>query len=134
MSEKNNDSKALDNFILAWSKFEEFLDLPVVDDRDKAGIIQAYEFTIETAWKALRKMAQIEGEITNTPRDAIFFGIKTGIIDQREQQTWLDMLYARNLTSHIYSPDLSDKILGLINESYRSELKKIAKKVKEAKS
>ena len=79
-------------------------------------------------------MAQIEGEITNTPRDAIFFGIKTGIIDQREQQTWLDMLYARNLTSHIYSPDLSDKILGLINESYRSELKKIAKKVKEAKS
>lgn len=127
---ENNKNKAVENFLQAWQKFEEFLNEPIVNERDKAGIIQAYEFTIETAWKALKKIGENEGAITNTPREAISFAFSSKILEDQNQQIWLDMLYARNLTSHIYNSDLSDQIINSINASYREELKKLALKIR----
>ena len=45
MSEKVK--RSIENFELALKKLNEYLSTPVVSDRDRSGVIQAFEFTFE---------------------------------------------------------------------------------------
>ncbi len=39
-----------DNFAKALARLREFAALPIANDRDRAGVIQAFEFTFEQCW------------------------------------------------------------------------------------
>ena len=57
------------NFSLAVASLEEFLAEPVRTNRDKAGIIQAFEYTYELAWENVSKTGtgrRVAGSITPT--------------------------------------------------------------------
>ena len=100
-----------------------------VDELDKDGVIQRFEFTIELLWKALRIILKYENIEVNSPRDSFKEGFRLGIIN--DEKTFLSMLEDRNLTSHIYDQDTSETIFKRIKEKYIPVLENILIKLQE---
>lgn len=123
--------QGLNNFFAALKKLEEFLALPVETDRDKAGVIQAFEFTFELFWKAAQKFAQQEGLSANSPKQTLKEALQLGIIPIESEKAWLDMLKDRNLTRHIYDQNVADGIFERIRSSHFKNLKAAGKKLQE---
>jgi nucleotidyltransferase substrate binding protein (TIGR01987 family) len=109
---------SLQNLRLALASLEQFLAEPVRTNRDKAGIIQAFEFTYEVAWKTFQKIAQEEGLRVATPRQAFSCALQAGFIYAEEEAAWIGMIQDRNLTSHTYHESLATEIVERIRTSY----------------
>jgi len=84
--------------------------MPVQTPRDKAGIIQAFEFTFELFWKTLQKLAPEVGLRADSPRAALQAGRALGLITDAEAPIWSRMLRDRNLTGHVYRADVADAV------------------------
>jgi nucleotidyltransferase substrate binding protein (TIGR01987 family) len=112
--------KALENARAALAVLTAFLAEPVVSERDRAGVIQAFEFTFEATWKLLRYVADREGLGAESPRRAVVAAYKLGIIE--DETLWLDMMSDRNLTSHIYHPEVAERIFVAIATRYAHAL------------
>ena len=112
--------KALENAEAAVAKLVAFLGDPVTSDRDRAGVIQAFEFTFETSWKLLKSLAEREGLEAESPRRALLAGHKLGLIE--DEELWLEMLQDRNLTSHVYHSQLAERIFTAISMRYAPAL------------
>lgn len=66
------------------------------------GVIQRFEFTCELAWKSCREHLLEEGFAgIDSPKATMRQAYACGLID--DEQGWLNLLQARNLTSHMYS-------------------------------
>jgi len=109
-------SRSLENATAALAQLRSFLSVPVVSDRDRAGVIQAFEFTFETTWKMLKAIAESEGLTAESPKRALAAGYRLGILD--DEATWLDMLQHRNLTSHVYHAQLAREIFEAVRDRY----------------
>ena len=55
----------------ALAQLETFAQQSRGSDMDRAAVIQAFEFTFETFWKAFKKIVEQEGEAAPFPRSAI---------------------------------------------------------------
>lgn len=62
--------------------------------------IQIFEYSFELFWKFLKKLCLEEGLEANSPKSALQKAYALKLID--DEQTWLDMMEDRNLTSHTY--------------------------------
>jgi len=84
-----------------------------LNNLEKQGLIQAFEFTHELAWKLMQDFFVFQGntEIRGS-RDATRQAFKEGLISEGE--TWMTMIQNRNLTSHTYNEQIADKILNNI--------------------
>lgn len=111
---------AVDNAHAALQQLQSFLATPAVDDRDRAGVIQAFEFTFETVWKLLKHVAEAEGLDAPSPKRALIAAHKLGLIE--DEMLWLDMLRDRNLTSHVYHSDLATSIFEAVQGRYAAAL------------
>ena len=111
-------ARSVTNLKLALSSLEEFLTEPVRTNRDKAGIIQAFEFTYELAWKTFQRIAQDEGLNVATPRQAFASALQAGLIPPEEEAVWIGMMQDRNLTSHTYHAKLADEIVQRVYADY----------------
>lgn len=96
--------RALANAEAALKQLVAFLGVPAVSDRDRAGVIQAFEFTFEATWKLLKHLAEAEGVVADSPKRALVAA--HGIV--KDEALWLDMLCDRNLSSHVYDVDLAE--------------------------
>lgn len=85
-------------------------------DMDRAAVIQAFEFTFETFWKAFQKIVEAQGEKAPFPRAAIAGAFQLGVIG--DEDTWLDMIRDRNQTSHVYNENISKAIYAHITSRY----------------
>lgn len=106
------------NFSKAVVQLNQFLALPIQDERDRAGVIQAFEFCYELAWITLKKLAETQGLMVSTPIDAFRAGFQMGLIQEKEHSVWLDAKRARNLTSHTYREELAAEVLKKIQSIY----------------
>lgn len=61
---------ALANLERAFAELESYLALPIAHGRDKAGLIQGFEFTFELFWKTFQKLAPEAGLEASSPREA----------------------------------------------------------------
>jgi nucleotidyltransferase substrate binding protein (TIGR01987 family) len=104
--------QALDNLRDAIDRFDEYLQLPIANDRDKAGTIQGFEFCFELAWKTLQKFAMEMGISVGSPRQSFVYGLREGLIPLAEEDLWLQMLADRNLSSHTYKKKTADDVLS----------------------
>ena len=122
-----SDTSAVDNFGKALSKLREFTATSAVDDRDRAGIIQAFIFTFEQCWKVFQKVALGEGIVCASPRQALQAALRLKRIDAADEQACLEMLHDRNMTSHLYQEALAaaiaqrvvDRYLTLLSDAHR---------------
>ncbi|MFN2377547.1 MAG: HI0074 family nucleotidyltransferase substrate-binding subunit [Candidatus Binatia bacterium] len=111
-------TRALENLERAMAELESYAALPVTNRRDKAGLIQAFEFTFELFWKTFQKIAPDSGLEAVSPREALIAGLKLHLITDEEAGTWSQMLRDRNLSSHTYNAALADEIVERLLGSY----------------
>lgn len=81
-----------------------------LSELEQQGLIQGFEFTHELAWNVLKDYLEEQGVIgligfKNATREAF----KNGLIVDGE--SWMDMIKARNLTSHTYDTALAASIV-----------------------
>jgi nucleotidyltransferase substrate binding protein (TIGR01987 family) len=120
-----NSLRSLENFEKAVNKLEEFLRAPITEDRDKAGIIQAFEFSFELSWKTIQKMTAVHGKTVGSAKQAFRAAFELGWIKESEHEQYIMMIDDRNLTSHTYKEDLANQILVKIQTQHFKVLKNL---------
>lgn len=108
----------LTNFRKTLRELKSYLAFPVLTNRDRAGVIQAFEFTYEQAWKALQKFASENGTEVGSPKSAFTFALQNKWIKASEEAKWIQLLKDRNLTTHTYQEDVAEEVLQRINADY----------------
>jgi nucleotidyltransferase substrate binding protein (TIGR01987 family) len=112
-----------DNLKKAFDRLESFLKKPVTDDRDEAGVIQAFEFTFELVWKTLKKVGESQGLTIASPRKAFEFGFQAGYLEASDEDSWFQMLEDRNNSTHAYEAEVAHQIFQRIRDKHVSLIK-----------
>ena len=106
-----------ENYKLALSNINETNDCISQNGLNKIytmALIQAFEIVFELAWKTMKDYLEFEGINTDTPRQTIKTAFLRNIIP--DGQLWINMMEARNKTSHTYNEtyarSLTEEITG----------------------
>ena len=83
-------------------------------------LIQAFEIVFELAWKTLKDYLEYTGIQTDTPRETIKEAFQKNIINNG--QIWIEMMEARNKTSHTYREEFAGQLVSEILSNYASLL------------
>lgn len=103
-----------------------------LNELEKQGLIQSFEYNYELAWNLLRDYFVYQGVVDiKGSRDAIRLGFQYGIIENGE--IWIEMIGARNQTSHTYNEKLVEEIIKKIIEEYYIEFQKLIQKFESLK-
>ena len=107
------------NYKKAFAQLEAFIRQEHLNKLEEQGLIKAFEYTYELAWNTMKDFLEYQGE-TDIPgsRDAIRKSFARGII--ADGDIWVDMLQARNRTSHTYNEDTARDIVDSIRQDYFS--------------
>ena len=92
----------------ALDRLDEALAAPETDGLTLDATIQRFEFVIELYWKTLKRLLELEGVSTTTPREALQGAFQAQWID--DETVWLQMLRDRNESSHIYDEAAARRI------------------------
>jgi len=109
---------SITNLQQAFSRLELFLEKPIEDERDQAGVIQAFEFTYELFWKTFQKIAQSQGLQAQSPKQALQAAFQLDFVHAEEEQLWLEIMEDRNRTVHTYQKELAQQIFERIRDQY----------------
>jgi len=84
---------------------------------EKQGVIQAFEFTHELAWKVLKDFLEDQGEQNiKGSKDATRAAFKVSLITAGEQ--WMGMIQSRNISSHTYDEATVELLVKTIINDY----------------
>ena len=88
-----------------------------LSDLEKQGLIQAFEFTHELAWKTLKDFLESRGEgDLYGSRDVTRRAFAAGLIEDGE--TWMEMIQSRNRSSHTYNETVANGIAAAVTADY----------------
>ncbi len=96
------------------------------------GLIQAFEYTHELAWKTLKDFLENRGvQPLYGSKDTTRAAFRAGLIKNGE--IWMDMIVSRNLTSHTYDETTAAKITSAILGAYFTEFATLHTKLESMK-
>jgi len=121
----------LANFEKALKQLKSASDLAnqrTLSELEQQGLIQAFEYTHELAWKTLKDFLEFKGnkELYGS-RDAAREAFKLGLIVNGD--IWMDMIKNRNQTSHTYNEETAKEIADAILSNYIDEFSFIKNKL-----
>ena len=126
MKTKNDDIRWVQRFSNYRAAFIQLKDaVELYNERElslieKQGMIQAFEFTHELAWKVLKDYLEYQSAINvSGSRDAVKESFKIELIN--DGQVWLEMIETRNNSSHTYDKEIAENIVNDIVEKYFSQ-------------
>ena len=95
--------------MLTLSEAADLASTRALSNLEQQGLIQGFEFTHELAWNVLKDYFEEQGFVglidsKNATREAF----KNALIADGE--VWMDMIKARNLTSHTYNTGIAQEI------------------------
>ncbi|MGB4498341.1 MAG: nucleotidyltransferase substrate binding protein [Methylococcaceae bacterium] len=121
------------NYLKAFQTLIEAVELAQTRELSKLeqqGLIQGFEFTHELAWNVLKDYLEHKGFVDLIgSRDATRTAFKNGLIENGE--VWMEMIKARNQTSHTYNPELADDVANDVLNVFYPEFEKLAHKFTE---
>lgn len=96
---------------------------------EQQGMIQAFEFTHELAWKVLKDYLQYQGIMGIVgSRDAVREGYEKGLIS--DGTIWMEMIKSRNASSHTYNESTAEEIVSRIVTDYHNQFIALVHKLK----
>jgi len=111
------------HFKKAYAQLKEAVDLSEqrkLSKLEEQGLIQAFEYTHELAWKVLRDFLEEHGaKQMYGSKDVTRESFKAGLIENGE--VWMKMIESRNLTSHTYNEETATEIVNSVIHSYTAE-------------
>lgn len=117
----------LQNFERALSLLEDALSKgpSSLNQLEKEGTVQRFEYTLELAWKTLKDYLEESGVVLTsiTPRQVIKDAFAAKILV--DGQVWIDMIDHRNLLSHTYDPVNFEEAVSAIHGRYLSALRQV---------
>ncbi|MCS7232205.1 MAG: nucleotidyltransferase substrate binding protein [Elusimicrobiota bacterium] len=127
--------KRLDNYEKALAQLRKAVSIykqQEINELEQQGLIKAFEYTFELSWNLMRDYLMFQGiSGISGSRDTIKNAFKFEIIE--DDKVWLEMIEARNLTTHTYDEELAKEITKKIVDKYYSFLEKLLKKFEEIK-
>jgi nucleotidyltransferase substrate binding protein (TIGR01987 family) len=125
------EEAGLDNFEQAIKRLEAALQYdPEVLDIALDAVIQRFEFTFEQAWKSIRLAAKAVGYDCKSPRGCLKLAYKMEWLEDEEK--WLRLLEARNLTSHTYDQETAMEVYETVKDNFevfKSLLEELRKEI-----
>lgn len=101
-----------------------------LSELEQQGLIQVFEFTHELAWNMLKDFLEAQGIAGLIgSRDAIRTAFKNGLI--QEGETWMEMIKARNLSSHTYQLALANRLAAEILQRFYPAFVALEQKMQE---
>lgn len=97
-------------------------------DSIRDGVIQRFEFCAELAWKTVREYLLDQGYSgVNSPKSVMKLAYADGLL--QEEQGWLALLNARNLTSHLYDEAAAQTVFEEVRAVYLPLLKDLVQRL-----
>ena len=101
-----------------------------LSELEQQGLIQGFEFTHELAWNMLKDFLEAQGIAGLIgSRDAIRTAFKNGLL--QEGETWMEMIKARNLSSHTYQLELANRLAAEILQRFYPAFLALEQKMQE---
>lgn len=111
------------SFRKAHARFSDAVELAqqrTLSDLEEQGLIQAFEFTHELAWKTLKDFLESRGAMDlYGSKDATREAFARGLISHGEE--WMAMIQARNRSSHTSNEKTAREIADAIRQSFAGE-------------
>lgn len=109
-----------ENFKTAFAALTEAVELSnarELSKLEKQGLIQSFEFTHEIAWNVLKDYLQWKGIFGIVgSKDSTREAFKNELISAGD--VWMEMITARNLTSHTYNQSIAEAVYASITQSF----------------
>ena len=119
------------NFVRAMQNLSRAVDLSnqrELTELEQQGLIQSFEFTHELAWNVLKDYLAEQGTVgLMGSKDATRQAFRLGLIEAGDD--WMDMIKARNESSHTYNLDIANKIARDILDRFYPPLAELVKKL-----
>ncbi len=100
---------------------------PDLNDMEKEGMVQRFEYTYELAWKTLKDYLESQEVEAKFPRDVIKMAFQYEII--KDGEVWMDMLERRNEMSHTYNETYFKNVVELIGGPYFQAINQVMSKL-----
>ena len=120
------------NFSKALAQLTKFIEKGELNELEKQGVIQAFEYTYELAWNALKDYLEAQGETDiHGSRDTFRLAFKRGLIENGE--VWMAMVASRILTSQTCNEETAETIAHDGAAIYFQEFKALQSKLESLK-
>ena len=105
------------NLCQALDQLETFFQPPELNERERQGLIKAFEYCFELGWNTLRDLLLAEGNADLIgSRDTLRLAFRVGLI--RDGESWLRMVQDRNLTNLTYNRVTAEQVSGQVAQRY----------------
>ncbi len=105
------------NYQRALTQLTKFIDKGDLNELEEQGLIQAFKYTHELAWKVLKDYLQYQGnQNIYGSRDATRLAFNLDLIEDSEG--WMDMIKERNRTIHAYNQTTAQAIAANIRDRF----------------
>ena len=120
-----------DNYVKALARLEEAVELAAereLTELENQGLVKAFEFTHELAWKTLKDFFAEQGQQQlYGSKDTTRLAFQNGLVENG--LAWMDMIKSRNESVHTYNRETADEIAGKICSEYYSEFETLKQKL-----
>jgi nucleotidyltransferase substrate binding protein (TIGR01987 family) len=125
LSTSEKTKLSLKKFSNALGRLEEAVASPHSPLQSDA-VIQRFEFTFELCWKTLRiHLSENEGIEVSSPKGTLKESFRQGLIQESEEQLFVQMLEDRNLSTHLYDEHETIEIFKRVSSRHMPLLKTI---------
>ena len=130
MNEDIRWKQRFSNYQKALAQLTKFIEKGELNELEKQGLIQAFEYTHELAWNLLKDYLQDQGiqNITGS-KDSVRAAFRVGLIEDGE--SWMDMIKDRNQTVHTYNEATAEAIITNIQTRFFALFVALGKKMQE---
>lgn len=112
------------NYEKAFLKLKEAMEKNNLNELERNGLVQRFEFTLDLSWKVLKDFLEEKGfQFKPSPKDTIRQAAEAAYIDYA--QTLIDGLEIRNELSHDYSGEKFEKMEGQLRNDVFPALEKL---------
>lgn len=131
MARDSEVKNLFEQFKKAFQRLKEAIDLKLENEQEikRDAVIQRFEFTYELLWKTLKRIASLEKIEAFSPKTAFTAGFQLGLI--ADEQLFVDIIEARNKTSHVYSQKAAEEIYAFVLGNVVGAFEQVSRKIKE---